>query len=307
MEGEMIIQQVPLWRLTRKKMSRCKRRLVWVLKYLKAPKNSLVDFRCNICGRRTCFPREKMGRESWSCWYCGSTVRWRSVISALSTELFGKSLVIDEFPDRPDLTGIGLSDWDGYADRLVRKLGYTNTFYHQEPLLDITDVNPTQHNQYDFMISSDVFEHICSPISKAFENAYRLLKPGGVLILTVPYLDGETSEHFPDVRQFSVEPEGRSWVLLGKTSDGLSRKYRDLTFHGGPGTVLEFRVFGKDSLLRDCYAAGFDSVRVHGEVVEEVGIYWNRYIPEDAPYRPLIYGLDTPPWALTKNLAGDDR
>jgi len=241
-----------------------------------------------------------MGRESWSCWSCGSTVRWRSVISALSTELFGKSLIIEEFPYRSDLVGIGLSDWDGYANRLVKRLGYTNTFYHQAPLLDITTVEPVQHGQYDFIISSDVFEHICPPISKAFENAFKLLKPGGIVILTVPYLDGETREHFPEVRQFSVEREGKSWILLDKTSDGTNQKFSDLIFHGGPGTVLEFRVFGKESLLQDCNAAGFDSVRVHDETIEEFGIVWNPYIPENAPYRPLIYGLDTPPWVLRK-------
>ena len=299
----MTIRHLPLLRSIRKKLSRPKRRLLWSVSYLKASKTSLVYFRCNVCGRRTCFPREKMGREPWSCWYCASNVRWRSVIHALSMELFGKSLVIAEFPHRPDLTGIGLSDWDGYADRLVKKLGYTNTFYHQAPQLDITDVDLTQHDQYDFIISSDVFEHICPPISKAFENAYRLLKPGGVMILTVPYLDGETREHFPDICQFSIEKEGKTWVLLGKTTDGRSRKFSDLTFHGGPGTVLEFRIFGKDSLSRDCTMAGFDPVRVHGETVEDFGIYWNRYIPEDAPYRPLIYGLDTPSWALKKGAA----
>jgi len=213
-------------------------------------------------------------------------------------ELFGKSLAIADFPNRPDLVGIGLSDWDGYADRLAEKLGYTNTYYHKAPLLDITCVDPKQHNQYDFIVSSDVFEHICQPISKAFENARKLLKPGGVMILTVPYVPGETREHFPDVCQFSVEKAEKTWVLVGTTSDGQTRKFKDLTFHGGPGTTVEFRLFGKDSLLRECKMAGFDPVRVHENTVEDFGIYWNPYIAESASYRPLIYGLDTPPWAL---------
>ncbi len=54
-------------------------------------------------------------------------------------------------------------------------------------------------------------------------------------------------------------------------------------------------------MMRDCQSAGFDSVRIHEETVEEFGIYWNPYNAEDAPYRPLIYGLDTPPWALRKS------
>lgn len=241
-----------------------------------------------------------MGREQWSCRSCASTVRWRSVIHALSVELFGKSLAIAEFPYRPDLVGVGLSDWEGYANRLVKKIGYTNTFYHQEPLLDITCIDSMQHGQYDFLISSDVFEHICPPISDAFQNAYKLLKPGGVMILTIPYVEGETREHFPEVRKFTVAQEGSTWTLHGITADGGPQRFTDLTFHGGPGTVLEFRLFGKTSIEQESRNSGFDPVRIHGEAAMEFGIVWNRYIPEEAPYRPLIYGLDTPPWVLVK-------
>ncbi len=105
-------------------------------------------------------------------------------------ELFGKSLAIVDFPERPDLVGVGLSDWDGLAWRLAKKLGYANTYYHKEPLLDIAAKQGLQHDLYDFIISSDVFEHVCPPISTAFVNAYNLLKAGGVMILTVPYTNG---------------------------------------------------------------------------------------------------------------------
>lgn len=211
---------------------------------------------------------------------------------------------IREFPHRPDIKGIGLSDWEGYAGRLPRKLGYVNTFYHQEPFLDITSVDPSRCEEYDFLISTDVYEHICPPISTAFENAYRLLKPGGVMIFTVPYVEGETREHFSKVREFSVQLEGDEWVLKGTSADGVVEKFKNLTFHGGPGTVVEFRLFGRDSLERDCRAAGFIPGRVYGEEVREYGIVWNQYVPEDAPYRPLIHGLDTPPWALVKSVRG---
>jgi SAM-dependent methyltransferase len=240
----------------------------------------------------------------WSCRHCGSTVRWRSVIHALSMELFGTSLVLSDFPHRPDLVGIGLSDWDGYAKRLASRLNYTNTFFHQAPLLDITSVSMDHDGRYDFIISSDVFEHICQPVSRAFENAHRLLKPGGVMIFTVPYVDGQTREHFPDICQFSVEHEGVAWVVIGKTAEGNVKRFREPTFHGGPGTVVECRLFGKDSLLEDFRAAGFDTVRLHADACQKFGIVWNPYVAEDAPYRPLIYGLDTPPWALTKPIQG---
>src|SRR3984893_5426362 len=187
-----------LWRPTRTKLASCKRQLVGLLKCLKAPRGSVIRFQCNICSKRSSFPQEELRRELWSCWHCGSTVRLRSVIHALSMELFGTSLVLSDFPHRPDLVGLCLSDWDGYA-QLASKMSYKNTFYHQVPLLDITSVDPDHTTRYDFIISSEVFEHVCQPVSKAFENAYRLLKPGGVMIFTVPYVDGLTQEHFPDI------------------------------------------------------------------------------------------------------------
>lgn len=220
-------------------------------------------------------------------------------------ELFGKSLAISDFPNRPDLAGIGLSDWEGYADRLAKKLGYKNTFYHQQPLLDITRIDDSQHGIYDFIISTDVFEHICPPISKAFENARYLLKPGGTMILSVPYVEGETREHFPGTHRFSVRQQASTWVLTSESVDGRIKEYTDITFHGGPGTTVEFRLFGKDGLMKDCVNAGFSPVRIHDETVEEFGIRWIPYVADQAPYRPLIYGLDTPPWALVNGDRGE--
>jgi SAM-dependent methyltransferase len=207
---------------------------------------------------------------------------------------------ICDFPYRVDIKGIGLSDWEGYADRLPHKLGYLNTFYHQDPFLDITSVDTERSDEYDFIISTDVFEHICPPILTAFENAYRLLKPGGVMIFTVPYVEGETREHFSNVREFFIKLEEGTWVLTGTSTEGVVEKFSNLTFHGGPGTVVEFRLFGRDSLERDCRVAGFNIGQVFSKEIPEYGIVWNPYTPEDAPYRPLIYGLDTPPWALMK-------
>jgi SAM-dependent methyltransferase len=242
-----------------------------------------------------------MLREPWSCVYCGCNVRWRSVIHALSCELFGESLAMPDFPNRPDLVGIGLSDWQGYAVGLAKKFTYTNSYFHQEPYLDITSVDPSYFERYDFIISSDVFEHISPPISRAFENAHRLLKPNGVMIFTVPYVSGETREHFPELHRYHMQKRGNDWVVLNETADGRHQEFTGVTFHGGPGTVLEMRLFGRESLLHDFQNAGFERVKAYDAKYLQFGIDWIPYVPEDAPYRPFIYGLDTPPWALRKN------
>jgi len=56
----------------------------------------------------------------------------------------------------------------------------------RQPYLDITQPHPDQYGTYDFILSSDVFEHVAIPVERAFEEAFRLLKPHGVLCITVP-------------------------------------------------------------------------------------------------------------------------
>jgi SAM-dependent methyltransferase len=256
---------------------------------------NLARFQCNVCSKYNSFPREKLRREQWSCVHCGSTVRFRSIVHVLSMELFGQSLPIAEFPHRPDLVGVGLSDWDGYANRLADKLSYTNTFFHKDPFLDITSIGPSPASQYDFIIASEVFEHVCQPVSRAFQNANRLLRPGGLMIFTVPYLDGQTREHFPDICNFSVVKEGKEWIVIGETSDGQIKRFEHPVFHGGPGTTVECRVFGKDALLQDCKNAFFDSAQIHSEDVDRFGIYWNPQYPEETPPWTFLKGSEESP------------
>lgn len=225
-------------------------------------------------------------------------MRQRSLINALSTELFGESLAIPDFPVRPDLLGIGLTDWAGFAVGLAQRLSYTNTYYHQEPFLDITSVDSSQFGRYDFILASDVFEHIGPPVSIAFQNARRLLKPRGVMIFTVPYVTGETREHFPELNVFSLEKRESEWILCNQTVDGRIQEFSDLTFHGGPGSVLEMRVFGYAGLLRCIRTAGFETVQIYEAERPENGILWPPNTPENAPYRVPFHGVDTPPWAL---------
>src|SRR3712207_6181027 len=97
-----------------------------------------LSFRCNVCGGACVAKVEEINREVPSCNSCGSTPRWRSVIHVLSMELFGESLALPDFPMSSSITGIGMSDWHGYAMSLAHKFDYRNTFYHKGPKLDIT-------------------------------------------------------------------------------------------------------------------------------------------------------------------------
>jgi len=231
-------------------------------------------FRCNICGRNAKAKKLALGRELPSC-SCGSSVRLRALVHHLTRELFGASLAIPEIPKRSDIIGIDMSGARLYADRLARRLGYTNTFLHKAPYLDITAPGEEWLSRCDFVISSDVFEHVAAPVAIAFDNVLRLLRPGGLFVLTVPWTKGGvTVEHFPQLTGQHIERREQGAVLVGRGQDGLVREYDNLIFHGGEGETLEMRVFSQDGLLQELSRAGFTDIRIHAEPWAEFGIVW---------------------------------
>jgi SAM-dependent methyltransferase len=250
------------------------RRLLRIADRASAEDAFAVAFRCNVCGAACRSAPEAISRETISCQRCGSTVRFRAIAHLLTTELFGRSIALPDLQRRKDFRGIGLSDGP-YARQLADKLDYTNTYYHAEPRLDITDVPADRGAAYDFIIASDVFEHVAPPVSRAFVNARRMLRRGGMMIFTVPFtLEAETIEHFPELHDYRLleTPEGRR--LENRTTDGRRQVYDKLVFHGGPGSTLEMRVFSRASLEREFAQAGFSRMRIADEPCPEFGIAW---------------------------------
>lgn len=233
-----------------------------------------ISFFCNVCGGTAVAQLARVTREEATC-RCGSSVRLRSLVHVLTLELFGKSLTIGDIPYRPDLTGVDMSGAANYADRLAKRLGYTNTYLHKEPHLDITEPEQKWLSRCDFVISSDVFEHVAPPVSRAFDNVLRLLKPGGLFVLTVPYAKtGTTVEHFPDLHNYRIERRGTRRVLINNTDDDRLQEFENLVFHGGEGETLEMRVFSESGVLEELRQAGFADIRIHDESCPEFGILW---------------------------------
>lgn len=239
-----------------------------------------VKFKCNICSSANEVISTILTREEASCSSCGSTVRMRAMVQILTAELFGKSMSIDEIsPPRPDIVGIGMSCWDGYANRLAHKIKYINTYYHQEPFLDITNVGNKMAKSLDFVVSTDVFEHVAPPISKAFKNARRLLKENGVFIISVPFdrpgeANAATKEWFPNLHNWKLEEEDGQWVLHNITRYGTVERFDNLCFHGGPGTTLEMRLFSEASLISELVSAGFNDITIYSRPHLDLGIHW---------------------------------
>lgn len=80
---------------------------------------------------------------------------------------------------------------------------FTNDVDSAKTIVDIVDVDPQnlkatiigdihdfgiKENTYDAIICTQVLEHIANPF-KASKELYRILKPGGTLLLTVPHTD----------------------------------------------------------------------------------------------------------------------
>ncbi len=237
-----------------------------------------VDFVCNICGKQNC--NVLLGyvenREYQSCGHCKSSLRMRSVMYALSMELFGEAIALPSLSVNKNILGLGMSDWEGYSKELERKFTYTNTFYHTEPRLDITNVAEDATGKLRFLISSDVFEHIpVFALDKAFTNARRLLQKGGIFVFTVPYLKtGETKEHFPRLHDFRIIETNGKKLLYNRTVEGEEEIFDDLIFHGGDGMTLEMRMFSEPDVLQRLVHAGFSSAKVYTDQVPEFGIIW---------------------------------
>lgn len=150
--------------------------------------------------------------------------------------------------------GVGISDDFLLAQRLSQLFFYTNSFYHQFPLIDITDPPPETHGHFEFVVCSDVLEHVPPPVDLALVGIQKMLKPGGFAVLTVP-CHGEpvTREFYPDLSSWTLEGGALRWV----NTAGVSHVDTSPEMHGGAGQTLAFRYWSRTDLTNRSLAAGF--------------------------------------------------
>src|SRR5262249_54089772 len=159
---------------------------------------------------------------------CPSTVRLRGLVALISQEILGIQMALPDFPELRGLRGFGMSDPPDLAAQLEKKFDYTNTFYHQAPRLDITSPDESEWGRYDFIVSSEVMEHVPVPVERAFANLYRLLKPNGLLLLTVPYgINMQPREHFPELHEYALASPGGKTVLVNRRRDGSTEVFEN--------------------------------------------------------------------------------
>lgn len=195
--------------------------------------------KCNICGRLTIFlavGNEKEIRGDLLCIRCGSFSRKRHV-SKVVAELIGNT---------PYLTKTDYKKFSIYNmninDSFYKVLRDSNSYVCSELIKGVelgTEIEKSvfcqnverltfNDNFFDFVITEDVFEHV-RDYKKGFKEIYRVLKPNGYHIFTVPFYFDKTST-----------------VRVDTSSD------RDINmlppeYHGSAtGKVLAYRNFGLD-------------------------------------------------------------
>ena len=139
-----------------------------------------------------------------------------------------------------------------------------------------------EQGPYDFIISSDVLEHVAPPIGVAFDHLYKLLNPGGFLILTVPFQTDatETVEHFPNLFEYKLVNRGGHRTLVNTAVNGEEEIFDDPAFHGGEGTTLEMRIFSMGDLLANLKGTGFVEIDFLTDDYPEIGIIQQ---PDNSP------------------------
>jgi SAM-dependent methyltransferase len=218
-------------------------------------------FECNVCGEKVPSYGITFHREIPSCSFCLSTVRIREIAWHLKIFVDGEQ----------QCRVLGLSDHQviqSYA--LGLKLNYTNTFFDKNPLLDISHPSQNWCDSTDILISSDVIEHVMPPLANAFSGHYKVLKPGGKLILTAPYFKRSSFlEKYPFMISYTVD-ENLNVIALDK--DYNSFKIVDPIFHGGPGKTLEMRLLTPETIREGLELAGFQDVFFHENDILDYGI-----------------------------------
>ena len=250
----------------------------------------VIEYRCNICGGVNRLDSRLFRRELALCGQCGSNARFRGIIHVLAGLVGeGIDLPLRDWPGRLDVVGLGMSDWSGYADLLSRKFNYENTFYDRTPRFDIQNPDEAQWGKYDFIISSDVFEHILPPLQRGFDHLLALLKPGGSLLFSVPYTRiPHTAEHYPGLSEYEILDFRGGKILVNRDESGRLQVYDNLVFHGGEGATLEMRLFCESDILGRLASAGFEDIQVHDQPKLSIGYYWPELSQAD-PEAPPLY------------------
>jgi SAM-dependent methyltransferase len=206
---------------------------------------SLRGGRCSLCGT-TVFVKLRNDEMAVRCVQCRAssvTISFVSVLKSLVPDL--KSVHVYELSSRGPLVGFlakeaGKLTLSEYFDDVP-----VGQFKGNVQCQDVQNLT-FQNNTFDVCTSIEVFEHVADD-ARGFREVYRVMKPGGLFLFTVPNLE-------------QYETVERAIIVNGQIRHLLPPEY-----HGdrlrGHHAVLCYRNYGMDILER-LALAGFIKTRV---------------------------------------------
>ncbi|HLX12452.1 MAG TPA: class I SAM-dependent methyltransferase, partial [Bacteroidota bacterium] len=196
--------------------------------------------RCNICGNDGTFVRKEHPREGEICTNCSSSSRLRAIVYVIGAQFSLNDQPLVAWKPMKNVRILESSGRGPYPPMLKERFDYYNTEYNpnselmRKPFTEYADFMNLAYDAdtFDIVIASDVFEHVRED-EKGFREIFRVLKPGGIFILTVPY------HHEWPQTEIRVKIEGDKEIHL------LPPEY-----HGGGGQTLAYRTYGRDLMTR---------------------------------------------------------
>ena len=205
---------------------------------------------CNNCMKPSVFVIKADNlREDVFCIMCRSFNRQRQLRYILDQEVKSYTRAINE------ITIWNTENSHSLHKRLSTKFSgkYVSSEFFKNNLSSGSYVNGVRHEDicqssfsssyFDFVLSSDVLEHVANPL-RAFNELNRVLKIGGKHVFTVPFMENTPCS---DIRA-KLRDEGTIEYL------------KEPMFHGDPmreNGILVYTIFGED--LRDiCQDSGFN-------------------------------------------------
>jgi SAM-dependent methyltransferase len=213
---------------------------------------------CTICGHNGPFLNPEQTREGTQCRNCGASSRHRAVVHTLGMILGRPGTPLFQWkPDR-SVRILESSARGSYPAMMKELFEYYATEYDEKKIAE--GVQPTEYadfqrlhfpdNHFDVVIASDVFEHVRND-ELGYREIFRVLKPGGSLLLTVPY-----------------DHERPQTIVRVDTSGPTDVHVLEPEYHGGGGLTLAYRNYGRD-LLDLLGRAGYSVCHLDLEVRQE--------------------------------------
>lgn len=221
---------------------------------------------CNICGNRTIFVciDAKTARNNMYCPFCYSSSRKRHVAKVMLNQIGSKSIAKLSQANKSNIYNADVDD------AFYKHLYHNHSYVCSSFIPEIPPGNETKERvfcqslesltfkdtSFDFVITEDVLEHVRNH-EQAFKEIYRVLKPGGYHVFTVPC-------NFDQNTIVRVDTSGENDIHL------LPPEY-----HGDRirGQILAYRTFGID-IFNFLNQLGFDTkVDFSNYLDRSAGIY----------------------------------